>query len=116
MALGSSGVPLASTYKIAPASNRLQKNLYGGGYNEVMDYRCNTLILLKFWLYKNLLATIYMPKEYKVVLFIVGIQNFSKIKLIKYRIYLWHSCWCIIFWLPGIQIQNLNSICLVPFS
>jgi hypothetical protein len=38
MAFGSSGVPLTSTYKIAPASNRLQKNLYGGGYQEVMDY------------------------------------------------------------------------------
>jgi hypothetical protein len=38
MAFGSFGVPLTSTYKIAPASNRLQKNLYGGGYHEVMDY------------------------------------------------------------------------------
>jgi hypothetical protein len=38
MAFGSSGLPLASTYKIALASNRLQKNLYGGGYHEVMDY------------------------------------------------------------------------------
>jgi hypothetical protein len=38
MAFGSSGVPLTSTYKIAPANNRLQKNLYGGGYHEVMDY------------------------------------------------------------------------------
>jgi hypothetical protein len=34
----SSGVSLTSTYKIAPASNRLQKNLYGGGYHEVVDY------------------------------------------------------------------------------
>jgi hypothetical protein len=38
MAFGSSGVPLTSTYKTAPASNRLQKNLYGGGYHEVVDY------------------------------------------------------------------------------
>jgi hypothetical protein len=38
MAFVSSGVPLTSTYKIALASNRLQKNLYGGGYHEVMDY------------------------------------------------------------------------------
>jgi hypothetical protein len=38
LAFGSSGVPPISTYKIAPASNRLQKNLYGGGYREVMDY------------------------------------------------------------------------------
>jgi hypothetical protein len=38
MVFSSSGVPLACTYKIAPASNRLQKNLYGGGYYEVMDY------------------------------------------------------------------------------
>jgi hypothetical protein len=28
LAFGSSGVPLASGYRIAPASNRLQKNLY----------------------------------------------------------------------------------------
>jgi hypothetical protein len=38
MAFDSAGVPPNSTYKIAPASNRLQKNLYGGGYQEVMDY------------------------------------------------------------------------------
>jgi hypothetical protein len=38
MTFGSSGVPPNSTYKIAPASNRLQRNLYGGGYHEVMDY------------------------------------------------------------------------------
>jgi hypothetical protein len=38
MTFGLSGVPLTSTYKIAPTSNRLQKNLYGGGYHEVMDY------------------------------------------------------------------------------
>jgi hypothetical protein len=36
LAFGSSGVPPNSTYKIAPASNRLQKNMYGGGYHEVM--------------------------------------------------------------------------------
>jgi hypothetical protein len=38
LAFGSAGASLASTYKIAPATNRLQKNLYGGGYHEVMDY------------------------------------------------------------------------------
>jgi hypothetical protein len=38
LAFGSSGVPPHSTYKIAPASNRLQKNMYGGGYHEVVDY------------------------------------------------------------------------------
>jgi hypothetical protein len=38
MVFGSSGVPPNSTYKIAPANNRLQKNMYGGGYHEVMDY------------------------------------------------------------------------------
>jgi hypothetical protein len=38
LAFGSSGVPPNSTYKIAPASNRLKKNIYGGGYHEVMDY------------------------------------------------------------------------------
>jgi hypothetical protein len=38
MVFGSSGVPPNSTYKIAPASNRLQRNMYSGGYHEVMDY------------------------------------------------------------------------------
>jgi hypothetical protein len=38
LVLGSSGVPPNSTYRIAPANNRLQKNMYGGGYSEVMDY------------------------------------------------------------------------------
>jgi hypothetical protein len=38
MAFGSFGVSPNSTYKIAPASNRLQKNMYGGVYHEVMDY------------------------------------------------------------------------------
>jgi hypothetical protein len=36
---------------------------------------CNTLILLKTWLYKNLLETILLLKEYKVVLF-----NFRHLK------------------------------------
>jgi hypothetical protein len=31
-------MPPNSTYKIAPANNTLQKNMYGGGYSEVMDY------------------------------------------------------------------------------
>jgi hypothetical protein len=38
LALGSSGVPPNSTYRIAPANNRLQKNMYGEGYSEFMDY------------------------------------------------------------------------------
>jgi hypothetical protein len=38
LAFGSSGMPPNSTYKIAPTNNRLQKNMYGGGYSEVMDY------------------------------------------------------------------------------
>jgi hypothetical protein len=38
LAFGSSGVPPGSTYRIAPANNRLQKNMYGGGYLEFMDY------------------------------------------------------------------------------
>jgi hypothetical protein len=38
MAFGSTGMPPNSTYKIAPANNRLQKNMYGGGYHEVIDY------------------------------------------------------------------------------
>jgi hypothetical protein len=50
MAFGSSGVPPNSTYKIAPASNRLQRNMYGGGYHEVMGtaqlQECRKMI---FW-------------------------------------------------------------------
>jgi hypothetical protein len=38
MAFGTSGVPPSSTYRIAPSSNRLQKNMYGNGYSEFMDY------------------------------------------------------------------------------
>jgi hypothetical protein len=38
LAFGSSRAPLASDYRIAPASNRLQKNWYGGGHHEVMNY------------------------------------------------------------------------------
>jgi hypothetical protein len=38
LAFGSSGVPPGSTYRIAPANNRLQKNMYGGGHSEFMDY------------------------------------------------------------------------------
>jgi hypothetical protein len=38
LAFGSSGVPPGSTYWIALANNRLQKNMYGGGYSEFMDY------------------------------------------------------------------------------
>jgi hypothetical protein len=38
LAFGSSGVPPNSTYRIAPTNNRLQKNMYGEGYSEFMDY------------------------------------------------------------------------------
>jgi hypothetical protein len=38
LAFGSSGVPPNSTYRIAPANNRLQKNMFGEGYLEFMDY------------------------------------------------------------------------------
>jgi hypothetical protein len=38
MAFGTSGVPPGSTYRIAPSNNRLQKNMYGNGYSEFMDY------------------------------------------------------------------------------
>jgi hypothetical protein len=38
LAFGSSGVPPNSTYRIAPANNRLQKNMYGEGYLEILDY------------------------------------------------------------------------------
>jgi hypothetical protein len=38
LAFGSSGVPPNSTYRIVPASNRLQKNMFGDGYSEFMEY------------------------------------------------------------------------------
>jgi hypothetical protein len=45
--------------------------LIGDRLNQMLD--CDALILLKFWLHKNLLATIYLPKEYKVVYLFLGI-------------------------------------------
>jgi hypothetical protein len=38
LAFGSSGVPPNSTYRIALTSNRLQKNMFGDGYSEFMEY------------------------------------------------------------------------------
>jgi hypothetical protein len=38
LAFGSPKAPLASGHRIAPASNWLQRNLYGGGYHEVGNY------------------------------------------------------------------------------
>jgi hypothetical protein len=38
MAFGTPGVQPASTYRIAPTNNRLQKNMYSTGYSEFMDY------------------------------------------------------------------------------
>jgi hypothetical protein len=38
MAFGAPGIQSASTYRIAPMSNRLQRNMYGNGYSEFMDY------------------------------------------------------------------------------
>jgi hypothetical protein len=38
MAFGTLGVQPDSTYRIAPANNRLQKNMYGTEYSEFMDY------------------------------------------------------------------------------
>jgi hypothetical protein len=38
LAFGSSGVPPNSTYRIALASNRLQKNMFGDGYSKFMEY------------------------------------------------------------------------------
>jgi hypothetical protein len=38
MAFGAPGVQPVSTYRIAPTNNRLQKNMYGSGYSEFMDY------------------------------------------------------------------------------
>jgi hypothetical protein len=38
MAFGTPGVQPVSTYMIAPMSNGLQRNMYGNGYSEFMDY------------------------------------------------------------------------------
>jgi hypothetical protein len=38
MASGTPGVQPDSTYRIAPANNRLQKNMYDTGYSEFVDY------------------------------------------------------------------------------
>jgi hypothetical protein len=38
MAFDTPGVQPVSTYRIAPTNNRLQKNMYGNGYSEFMDY------------------------------------------------------------------------------
>jgi hypothetical protein len=38
LAFSSSGVPPNSTYRIAPSNNRLQKNMFGDGYSEFMEY------------------------------------------------------------------------------
>jgi hypothetical protein len=38
LAFSSSVFRPGSTYRIAPANNRLQKNMYGGGYSEFMDF------------------------------------------------------------------------------
>jgi hypothetical protein len=38
MAFGTPGVQPPSTYRIAPTNKRLQKNMYGTGYSEFIDY------------------------------------------------------------------------------
>jgi hypothetical protein len=38
MAFGTAGVQPVSAYRIAPTSNMLQRNMYGNGYSEFMDY------------------------------------------------------------------------------
>jgi hypothetical protein len=38
MAFGTPGVQPVSAYRIAPTNNRLQRNMYGNGYSEFMDY------------------------------------------------------------------------------
>jgi hypothetical protein len=38
MAFSTTGVQLVSTYRIDPTNNRLQRNMYGNGYLEYMDY------------------------------------------------------------------------------
>jgi hypothetical protein len=38
IAFGTPRVQPVSTYRIAPTNNRLQRNMYGNGYSEFMDY------------------------------------------------------------------------------
>jgi hypothetical protein len=38
MAFDTPRVQPVSTYRIAPTNNRLQRNIYGNGYSEYMDY------------------------------------------------------------------------------
>jgi hypothetical protein len=38
MAFDTAGVQPVSAYRIAPTSNRLQRNMYRNGYSEFMDY------------------------------------------------------------------------------
>jgi hypothetical protein len=38
MEFGTAGIQPFSAYRIAPTSNRLQRNMYGNGYSEFMDY------------------------------------------------------------------------------
>jgi hypothetical protein len=38
MTFDTPGVQPVSTYRIAPTNNRLQRNMYGNGYSEYMDY------------------------------------------------------------------------------
>jgi hypothetical protein len=38
MAFGTPGVQPVSTYRVAPTNNKLQRNMYGNGYSEFMDY------------------------------------------------------------------------------
>jgi hypothetical protein len=38
MAFSTTGVQLVSTYRIDPTNNRLERNMYGNGYLEYMDY------------------------------------------------------------------------------
>jgi hypothetical protein len=38
MMFGTPGVQPVSTYRIAPTNNRLQRNMYGNGYSEFIDY------------------------------------------------------------------------------
>jgi hypothetical protein len=38
MAFDTPGVQPVSTYRIAPTNNMLQRNMYGNGYSEFLDY------------------------------------------------------------------------------
>jgi hypothetical protein len=45
MAFGTAGVQPVFAYRIAPTSNRLQRNMCGNGYSEFMDYSVERILM-----------------------------------------------------------------------